>query len=70
MRQTGTVKFYDANRGFGFIQPAGGAKDIFVHATALQNAGLTHLEDGATVSFEVEPDKMGKGPKAVRLQLG
>lgn len=69
MRQTGTVKFFNASKGFGFITPQGGAKDVFVHVTALQAAGISHLADGQQVTFEIEPDRMGKGPKAVRLQL-
>ena len=69
MRQTGTVKFFNSSKGFGFIKPNGGAKDVFVHVSALQAAGISHLEDGQQVSFEVEPDKMGKGPKAVKIEL-
>ena len=69
MRQTGTVKFFNSSKGFGFITPQGGAKDVFVHVTALEAAGISHLADGQQVSFEVEPDRMGKGPKAVRIQL-
>jgi CspA family cold shock protein len=69
MRQTGTVKFFNSAKGFGFIRPAGGSKDVFVHVSALQAAGISHLEDGQQVSFEVEPDKMGKGPKAVNIEL-
>jgi CspA family cold shock protein len=69
MRQTGTVKFFNSAKGFGFIRPTEGSKDVFVHVSALQAAGISHLEDGQQVSFEVEPDKMGKGPKAVRIEL-
>jgi CspA family cold shock protein len=69
MRQTGTVKFFNSSKGFGFITPQGGSKDVFVHVSALEAAGISHLTDGQQVSFEVEPDKMGKGPKAVKLQL-
>ena len=69
MRQTGTVKFFNSSKGFGFITPAGGSKDVFVHVSALEAAGISHLTDGQQVSFEVEPDKMGKGPKAVKIQL-
>jgi len=69
MRQTGTVKFFNSSKGFGFITPTGGSKDVFVHVSALQAAGISHLEDGQQVSFEVEPDKMGKGPKAVKIEL-
>ena len=69
MRQTGTVKFFNSSKGFGFITPEGGSKDVFVHVTALEASGISHLADGQQVTFEVEPDRMGKGPKAVKLQL-
>jgi CspA family cold shock protein len=69
MRQTGTVKFFNSSKGFGFITPKEGSKDVFVHVSALEKAGISHLNDGQQVSFEVEPDKMGKGPKAVNIQL-
>jgi CspA family cold shock protein len=69
MRQTGTVKFFNTTKGFGFITPDEGAKDVFVHVSAIQDSGLTGLEDGQRVSFETEPDRHGKGPKAVNLTL-
>lgn len=69
MRQTGTVKFFNSSKGFGFITPEGGTKDVFVHVTALEASGISHLADGQQVTFEVEPDRMGKGPKAVKLEL-
>jgi CspA family cold shock protein len=69
MPQTGTVKFFNVNKGFGFITPDGGGPDIFLHVTAVERAGLTALNEGQKVSFETEPDKKGKGPKAVNLQL-
>lgn len=68
MRQIGTVKFFNEQKGFGFIKPDGGGNDIFVHITALQQSGLDNLIEGARISFETEPDKRGKGPKAVNLQ--
>jgi CspA family cold shock protein len=68
-RQTGTVKFFNSSKGFGFITPQRGSKDVFVHVSALEQAGISHLTDGQQVSFEVEPDRMGKGPKAVKLEL-
>ena len=52
----GTVKFYNEQRGFGFIQPADGGKDVFVHATALERAGITRLVEGQKVSFDTELD--------------
>ncbi|MBB5751997.1 cold-shock protein [Prosthecomicrobium pneumaticum] len=69
MRQTGTVKFFNATKGFGFITPDGGGKDVFVHVTAVERSGIGALADGQRISFETEPDKRGKGPKAVHLQL-
>jgi CspA family cold shock protein len=68
MRQTGIVKFFNEQKGYGFITPDGGGKDVFVHITALEQAGLKSLDEGAKVSFDTEPDKRGKGPKAVNLQ--
>jgi CspA family cold shock protein len=69
MRQTGTVKFFNTTKGFGFITPDEGAKDVFIHVSAIQDSGLSGLEDGQRVSFETEPDRHGKGPKAVNLTL-
>jgi CspA family cold shock protein len=68
MRQTGTVKFYNDQKGFGFIKPDGGGADVFVHVSALERSGIAHLTEGSRISFETEPDKRGKGPKAVNLQ--
>ena len=68
MRQTGTVKFFNASKGFGFITPDEGGSDVFVHVTAVERSGMAGLNDGMRVSFDTEPDKRGKGPKAVDLQ--
>jgi CspA family cold shock protein len=68
MRQSGTVKFYNAQKGYGFIKPDDGGKDVFVHVTAVERAGIASLDEGARISFETEPDKRGKGPKAVNLE--
>ena len=62
----GTVKFFNASKGFGFISPEGGAKDVFVHATALEAAGMTSLSEGQKVSFAIQPD--AKGAKAVNIK--
>lgn len=67
MRQTGVVKFFNKTKGFGFITPDNGGKDVFVHVTAVERSGLPGLDEGMRVSFETEPDKHGKGPKAVNL---
>lgn len=53
---TGTVKFYNSQKGFGFIQPDDGSKDVFVHATALERAGMSGLAEGQKVSFDTEVD--------------
>jgi cold shock protein len=63
----GQVKFFNTTKGFGFIAPDGGGKDVFVHMTAVQAAGLRGLNEGQKVSFDVEADK--RGPKAVNLKL-
>lgn len=68
MRQTGTVKFYNTQKGYGFIKPDGGGNDVFVHVTAVERSGMGELNEGMRISFETEPDKRGKGPKAVDLQ--
>lgn len=68
MRQTGTVKFFNVQKGFGFITPDEGGKDVFVHVTAVERSGVGSLTEGMRISFETEPDKRGKGPKAVNLQ--
>jgi CspA family cold shock protein len=52
----GTVKFYNEQKGFGFIQPEDGSKDVFVHATALERAGISRLVEGQKVSFDTELD--------------
>ena len=53
----GVVKFYNTQKGFGFIQPEDGSKDVFVHATALERAGMTSLSEGQKVSFDTEEDR-------------
>ncbi|WP_444463086.1 cold-shock protein [Rhodobacter capsulatus] len=56
----GTVKWFNATKGFGFIAPASGTKDVFVHVTALERAGLRGLNDGQAVSFDLERDRNGR----------
>lgn len=63
---TGTVKFFNSTKGFGFIAPDGGNKDVFVHASAVEAAGMRTLSEGQKVSFDVQPDP--KGSKAVNLK--
>jgi CspA family cold shock protein len=62
----GTVKFFNGQKGFGFIAPDGGSKDVFVHATAVEAAGMRQLAEGQRVSFDVQPD--ARGSKAVNLK--
>jgi cold shock protein len=65
---TGTVKFYNATKGFGFIAPQDGSKDAFVHATALERAGISGLAEGQKVTYDLENGRDGKA-SAVNLQL-
>src|SRR5262245_1518217 len=62
----GTVKFFNTTKGFGFIAPEGGGKDVFVHASAVQAAGLRALNEGQRVSFDITPD--ARGSKATNLK--
>ena len=55
--ETGTVKFHNDQKGFGFIAPDNGGKDVFVHATALERAGMRNLVEGQKVSFNTEEDR-------------
>lgn len=70
MRQTGTIKFFNQSKGFGFIVPDDGGKDVFVHITSLEKSGLTVPDEGARVTFEIEPDKRGRGPQAINVSMG
>jgi CspA family cold shock protein len=68
MRVTGTVKFFNTAKGYGFIQPDGGGKDVFVHATALEQAGIRSLNEGDKVTFVLEDDRRGRGKQAGQIQ--
>ena len=57
---TGTVKWFNATKGFGFIAPEDGGKDAFVHISALERAGIYSLDDGQRVEYELQPDRDGK----------
>ena len=70
MRINGTVKFFNHSRGFGFIAPSDGSKDIFVHITALEKSGISSIDEGDAVNFEVEDDARGRGKQATNIQLG
>jgi CspA family cold shock protein len=63
---TGTVKFFNTQKGFGFIQPDDGSKDVFVHISAVERSGMGTLNDGQKVSFDVQMDR-GK-PAAANLK--
>ncbi len=65
---TGTVKFFNADKGFGFITPDGGGKDVFVHISDVERSGMSTLSDNQKVSFDSEADRRGKGDKAVNLR--
>jgi cold shock protein len=57
---TGTVKWFNAQKGYGFIQPSDGGKDVFVHISALEQAGLSNLAEGQKVSYDVVTTDRGK----------
>ncbi|MBL6457219.1 cold-shock protein [Belnapia sp. T6] len=63
----GTVKWFNAQKGFGFIQPEGGGKDVFVHITAVQAAGLNGLDEGQKVSYEVVRERGKEAAASLRL---
>lgn len=63
---TGTVKFFNTTRGFGFISPDDGSKDVFVHISAVQRSGMDQLTEGQKVSFEIQQEQ--RGPKAVDIK--
>lgn len=69
MRINGTVKFFNHSKGYGFIAPDDGTKDVFVHVTALERSGLAALDEGDKVSFVLEDDPRGRGKKATDLQV-
>ena len=63
----GTVKWFNPTKGFGFIEPSDGEKDVFVHISAVERSGLTGLKDGEKVSFELETDERRGKTSAVNL---
>ena len=65
----GRVKWFDANKGYGFIIPEDGGRDLFVHITAVKKAGYTNLVGGVRVSYEIRPDREGN-PTAENLRFG
>lgn len=69
MTVNGTVKFFNHARGFGFIAPEDGSKDVFVHATALEAAGIPSIDEGDKVTFEIEDDPRGRGKQATKIAM-
>lgn len=67
--QIGTVKFYNDQKGYGFIQPEDGSKDVFVHATALERAGIQGLNEGQKVSFDTQADRRSGKIAVGNIQL-
>lgn len=63
----GTVKFFNSTKGFGFIAPDDGGKDVFVHVSAVEAAGLRGLSEGQKLNFDIQPDK--RGSKAANLSV-
>ena len=66
--QSGTVKWFNSQKGFGFIQPDDGGSDVFVHISAVERAGMRHLDEGQKISFEVVADKRTGRSSADNLQ--
>jgi CspA family cold shock protein len=66
---TGTVKWFNAQKGFGFIQPTDGGNDVFVHISAVERAGMSGLAEGQKISFEIKVDKMRGKSSAENLAL-
>ena len=65
---TGIVKWFNASKGYGFIQPDNGGNDVFVHISAVEKAGLNSLNEGDKVSFTLEDDRKGRGKQAGQIQ--
>jgi cold shock protein len=66
----GTVKFYNTQKGYGFIQPDDGGKDVFVHATALERSGMNGLNEGQKVNFETQVDRRTGKPAVSSIKAG
>ncbi len=69
MATNGTVKFFNQSRGFGFVSPEDGSKDVFIHATALEAAGISSIDEGDKITFDTEDDQRGRGKQATNVKL-
>ena len=69
MSVTGTVKFFNHSRGFGFVAPEDGSKDVFIHVTALERSGVASVDEGDKITFDIEDDPRGRGKQATNIQL-
>lgn len=69
MAKTGTVKWFNSQKGFGFIEVEGGGKDVFVHISAVERSGMNELREGQKVSFEEEQDRRSGKMSAANLKL-
>ncbi len=65
---TGTVKWFNAQKGFGFIQPDAGGQDVFLHISAVERSGIEHPREGQKISYELETDRRGRS-SAVNLRV-
>ena len=68
-RITGTVKFFNTSKGYGFVSPEDGSKDVFVHVTALESAGIHGLNEGDKITFVLEDDSRGRGKQSAQIEL-
>ncbi len=68
-RITGTVKFFNTSKGYGFVSPEDGSKDVFIHVSALESAGIHGLNEGDKITFVLEDDSRGRGKQVAQVEL-
>ncbi len=68
-RITGTVKFFNTSKGYGFVSPEDGSKDVFIHVSALESAGIHGLNEGDKITFVLEDDRRGRGKQVAQVEL-